>query len=176
MCTRTRRWWKSPRSFTSIDEAHQCDQNSGPPRKSLAKAWVILPPSWRVSRGDAVADEIVEELRALCEPVAIALQAVARAGVEGGEHVLVLGAGPIEQAIVLASSEFGAHIMVSDLVESRLPIAQDMGAVETVVANTDDLTEGAAQWTGGDGPAVIFDATGVPTVVRQGFDLLAASG
>ncbi len=120
--------------------------------------------------------ELSFELGALSEPVAIALQAVARAGVKSGEHVLVLGAGPIGLAIVLATSEVGAHIMVSDLVENRLAIAQDMGAVETVVANTDDLTERVEHWNDGEGPAVVFDATGVPAVIRQGFDLVAPSG
>lgn len=123
-----------------------------------------------------VIGDLSPELGALVEPVAIALQAVTRGGVASGEHVLVLGAGPIGQAIILASSEIGAHIMVSDLVENRLTIAQQMGVEETVLAGSDDLGERLQQWTGGDGPAVVFDATGVPAVIRQGFDVVAPSG
>ena len=153
---------------------HNCCENIdivGVHRSGALQTQIVVPAAIAHSIGDLSAD-----LGALCEPVSIALQAVARSGVERGESVLVLGAGPIGQAIVLATSELGAHVMASDLAVNRLDLARHLGATETVLAGSDDLVERVTQWTDGDGPVVVFDATGVPAVIRSGFDVVAASG
>ena len=167
--------------FTSCGTCYPCrtgHQNCcenieivGVHRSGALQTQIVVPSTIAHPVGDLSAD-----FGALCEPVSIALQAVTRAGVQDGEHVLVLGAGPIGQGIVLATSEIGATVMVSDLAESRLAIAQHLGAEESVLAPRDDLAERVREWTGGDGPAVVFDATGVPAVIREGFDIVAASG
>jgi threonine dehydrogenase-like Zn-dependent dehydrogenase len=47
-------------------------------------------------------------LAAMAEPVSIAVRAVRRAAIEPGEHVVVLGAGPIGQCVSLVALERGA--------------------------------------------------------------------
>lgn len=120
--------------------------------------------------------DLTAELGALCEPMSIALQAVTRADVRQDERVLVLGAGAIGQGITLAASKRGAKVMVTDLIHNRLTLAERLGADVTVHAESDDLSHRVATWTDGDGPAVVFDATGVPAMIRSGFDLVAFSG
>ncbi|WP_433136202.1 zinc-binding alcohol dehydrogenase family protein [Actinomadura nitritigenes] len=118
---------------------------------------------------------------ALVEPVSIGLQAVIRAAVAAEDTVLVLGAGPIGQAVSLAAADRGAEVMITDLVDGRLEIARRLGA-RHCVAGTGGPADAAAlagavrDWTAGEGAAVVVDATGSPALVRQAFDLVAHSG
>ena len=59
-------------------------------------------------------------LAALIEPVSVAVRAVARGRVAPGEHVVILGAGPIGQALALAATDRGASVLLVDRLESRL--------------------------------------------------------
>ena len=62
------------------------------------------------------------------EPVSIAVRAVARGRVAPGEHVVILGAGPIGQALALAATDRGASVLLVDRVESRLAHGAAVGA------------------------------------------------
>jgi hypothetical protein len=57
-------------------------------------------------------------LAALVEPVSIAVRAVVRGRVAAGEKVVILGAGPIGQALGLAATDRGAAVLLVDRLES----------------------------------------------------------
>lgn len=114
-------------------------------------------------------------LAALVEPVSIGLQARMRSGLGAGDTVLILGAGPIGQAILLAAIDAGARVMAVDLEQSRLDLALELGAERAVQAG-ESVVVAADDWTGGDGPLIVFEATGVPRVLEQAIDLVAPSG
>lgn len=115
------------------------------------------------------------ELAALAEPISIGLQGVVRAGVEDRERAVVFGAGPIGQAVLLAAVDRGARVLVVDKLASRLELAEKLGAEEVVEAG--EGAEGTiSDWTDGDGPAVVFEATGVPVVIRTAVEVVASSG
>jgi L-gulonate 5-dehydrogenase len=116
------------------------------------------------------------ELAALCEPVSIGLQAVTRSRVREGESLVVLGAGPIGQAVTLSAHDRGARVLVTDRIPARLEIAMRLGADVTVDSSAGDLARRVSEWTDGEGPAVVIDATGVPELIRLGVDLVAPSG
>ena len=116
------------------------------------------------------------ELAALVEPVSIGLQAVVRGQVQAGDTVLIMGAGPIGLAAALAASDVGARVLVADRIAPRLRAALVMGAETTVDTSESDLTEAVRLFTGGEGVAVVIDATGVPELIRSAFDLVAYSG
>ncbi len=67
-------------------------------------------------------------LAALIEPVSIAMRAAVRGRVAEGEHVVVLGAGPIGQALALVVTDLGASVLLVDTVGSRLARGGAMGA------------------------------------------------
>jgi L-gulonate 5-dehydrogenase len=115
-------------------------------------------------------------LTALVEPVSIGLHAVARAGVVMGDRILVMGAGPIGLAIVLAAIDRGARVMVADRVTSRLALASAFGAELAVNVEDESVADRVGSWTHGEGPTCVIEATGVPSVVRLAIDLVAASG
>jgi L-gulonate 5-dehydrogenase len=115
------------------------------------------------------------DLAALCEPVSIGLQAIERAGVTAGDTVAVLGAGPIGLAVALAATDRGADVLVADRIANRLGLAERL-RVRTVDTSEGELVEAVRDWSSGDGPSVVVDATGVPKLIRIGFDLVAPSG
>lgn len=110
---------------------------------------------------------------ALCEPVSVAAHAVARGQVTAEDRVLVLGAGPIGLATTVAVRDVGAQVMAVDLQPSRLELAARLGSVAT--AAPDDLREVLADFAP-DGPTVVFEATGVPGVATNAFELAAPTG
>jgi threonine dehydrogenase-like Zn-dependent dehydrogenase len=115
-------------------------------------------------------------LTALVEPVSIALQAIARSQIQAGDRVAILGAGPIGLAILVGVNDIDAEALVVDRVAARLELARTLGAAEIVDTTSDDLSAGLERWTGGEGPVAIFEATGVPGLLRAAVDLVAPSG
>jgi threonine dehydrogenase-like Zn-dependent dehydrogenase len=116
------------------------------------------------------------ELTAMVEPISIGVWAALRGEVTAEDLVVIFGAGPIGQAIVLAAVDRGARVLVVDKVTPRLELARKVGAEVVVEAGRDDTARAVSDWTGGEGASVVFDATGVPAVIRQAADLVASSG
>ena len=115
-------------------------------------------------------------LAAMAEPVSIAVRAVHRARLAEGEPTVILGAGPIGQSICLLARERGAEVLVVDPQESRLGLSAEMGADTLVWTTRDEVVKAAREWSGGLGPVVVFDATGVPDAVRAMVDMAASAG
>ena len=122
------------------------------------------------------AGDLSPELTALCEPMSIGCQAISRGRVTADDTVVVIGAGPIGQAVLLGSKERGAHVLVADRIASRLELAKEFGADVVVDTTTTDLATEVKRWTEGEGAAVVMEATGSPEVIRLAVDLVAASG
>ena len=113
---------------------------------------------------------------AFVEPASIGVHTAARARVTDGERVVVLGAGPIGQAVCLAAHDRGATVLLADRVPQRLEHARAMGAQHVVCGDAAGLADEVRGWAGGDGVPVIVDTTGVPAVVRLAFELTAPAG
>jgi threonine dehydrogenase-like Zn-dependent dehydrogenase len=113
---------------------------------------------------------------ALVEPVSIAVRAVHRGRVAAGERVVVLGAGPIGQSLLLAARDRGAEVLVVDLLEDRLDRARALGADTVRWTTAADVVACARAWSGGRGPEIVIDATGVPAAVEAAVDLVTPAG
>ena len=107
------------------------------------------------------------------EPVAIGVQACRRADV-GAEFVLVLGCGPIGLAIIEVARARGAMVVATDVIESRMEVARQLGA-ETLLAD-DRLLDTIMARTQGEGAPVVIEATGNPKAMESTVDLVAAGG
>jgi L-gulonate 5-dehydrogenase len=69
----------------------------------------------------------------------------------------------------------GAEVTVVDKLENRLELATRLGA-SFVTDVTRASVEGAVfGGTGGDGPTIVVDATGVPALIRLAADVVAPS-
>jgi L-iditol 2-dehydrogenase len=69
-----------------------------------------------------------------------------------------------------------ARIFVSDLSDSRLGIAREMGAAYVINPSRDNLTEIIARETGAPGVDVAFEAVGATPTVQQAMASLRAGG
>lgn len=114
---------------------------------------------------------------ALAEPLSIAVRAVNRARIEPGEKVAILGAGPIGQSVALLAAERGAaRVLMVDQIESRLQIGATMGAEVQPWTNSAEMIELIREWSGGEGPEVVVDATGAPDAIRAGMEAAVSAG
>lgn len=75
---------------------------------------------------------------ALCQPMAIALHCVSRAGSVEGELVVVLGVGGIGEFLVVALVESGAEVVAVDVDAGRLDLARELGAHRVLQVAGDD--------------------------------------
>ena len=113
---------------------------------------------------------------ALVEPLCVGAHAVARASIEAGERVLVIGAGPIGLSVVQFASLAGAKVLVMDVNRERLEFAREHFQVDAVIESGDGGIERVKALTDGDMPTLVFDATGNQRSMTAAFDLPAHGG
>jgi threonine dehydrogenase-like Zn-dependent dehydrogenase len=115
-------------------------------------------------------------LTAFVEPTSIAVRTVVRGRVAAGERVLVLGAGPIGQAVAIAALDRGAVVLVADRIESRLELARAYGCEVALITPGDDIAARARAWTGGEAPEVVVEATGATAPTQAALAAVAQAG
>ena len=113
---------------------------------------------------------------ALAEPFSIGVRTVHRARISEGERVVILGAGPIGQASHLLARERGATTLLVDRIQSRLDLGAATGAEGLLWEDRDQVVEACREWSGGEGPPLVIDATGVPDPIRAAVDMVASAG
>ena len=109
-----------------------------------------------------VSTRLAFEQLALVETLAIGCHAVNRGNPLPGEHVLVIGAGPIGLSAIEFARLSGARTIVMDLAEHRLGFVRDrLGVPDTLMVKPDGAELGQlAQLTNGQLADVVIDATG----------------
>ena len=115
-------------------------------------------------------------LAAFIEPMSIAVRTVVRGRVATGERVLVLGAGPIGQAVAIAALDRGAAVLLVDRIAERLDRAGASGADLALAAPGADLAGLARAWCGGELPEVVVEATGAPEPMRAALSAVGQTG
>jgi 2-desacetyl-2-hydroxyethyl bacteriochlorophyllide A dehydrogenase len=102
------------------------------------------------------------EQLALVETLAIGCHATDRGAPPPGEHVLIIGAGPIGLATLEFTRLTGATVTMMDMVQSRLDFCRETYGISNTILFTGDDTElkQMQQITGGDMYSVVTDATG----------------
>jgi len=94
-----------------------------------------------------------------------------------GESVVVFGAGGIGLNIIQAAALISASpIIAVDLHDSRLELAQQLGATHTVNSAKGDAAELIKQALGDQPLDVFIDNTGVPSVIEMGYQLTQREG
>ncbi|WP_115788152.1 alcohol dehydrogenase catalytic domain-containing protein [Arthrobacter silvisoli] len=122
------------------------------------------------------------DLAALGEPTSIAMQAVNRGRPEAGETAVVLGSGPIGLLATLYLTELGVNVVCADTEASRLELARRFGAAGTMLVTPGVGLPDAGQaalldrLSGGDGPALVIEATGVASSFEAAVRLVASAG
>ncbi len=115
---------------------------------------------------------------ALVETLGIGCHATDRADPGEGDHVLIIGAGPIGLATLEFTRLTGATITVMDMVQSRLDFCKETYGVSHTIRFEGDSSEEEriAEITGGDRYAVAIDATGNPRSMSGALSYVAHTG
>ena len=109
---------------------------------------------------------------ALGEPFACVVNALDRANLTGGEHVAVIGAGPMGMMLTLGLRGRGVqHVTVADRLTERLDQARRFGATQTAIVDGP-----LSRSLGSRDYDLVIDATGRPQVVKEAVGLLADAG
>jgi 2-desacetyl-2-hydroxyethyl bacteriochlorophyllide A dehydrogenase len=130
----------------------------------------LAVPSYSLVHGEGLSyDEL-----ALVEPLAIGAHGVRRAGVEPGEFVLVIGAGPIGLGTMEFARIAGGKVIAMDMNEARLDFCRDRLKVDHVInVSTENVMERLVEITNGDMPTVVIDCTGNLRAINGGFQYMA---
>jgi alcohol dehydrogenase len=102
---------------------------------------------------------------------------VLNGGVQPGDVVAVVGAGPIGLSAMMGARLFSpAHVVAIDLADSRLEAAKQFGADVTVNNGREDPVAVIAELTDGLGADVAVEAVGVPATFELAAELIRPGG
>lgn len=114
---------------------------------------------------------------AMLEATSVALHAVRVSGAKTGDTTLVVGAGMIGLLTMQALRAKGvSRVMIADIDETRLTLAELLGADETLRGTGGEIREAILQRTGEVGADVVFDAVGRAKTVAESIDSVRKGG
>jgi L-iditol 2-dehydrogenase len=146
---------------------------NGGPQGALSE-YVVIENARRRVNLEVIPDHVPFAVAALNEPMAVARHAVNQCAPRPTDKVVVFGAGPIGLGAVLAFRAVGVeHIVVADVIPSRLDKALQIGADAVINSAEEDTVarlvelhgEGEAMFGGKAGSDIYLDAAGVPAVI-----------
>jgi len=114
---------------------------------------------------------------ALIEPLSVAVHAVRLAHLDMSESVAIFGAGAIGLFILQVARAVGAgDIFISDIRESRLSAALDLGASKTLNSSKRNPVEEILNQTDAIGVQRAFEAVGLEITLHQALQALQKGG
>jgi len=114
---------------------------------------------------------------AMLEAVAVALHGVAVSDLKGGETALVIGAGMIGLLTLQAAKAAGCSpVLVADVDVTRLQLAKECGADETILASGSEMVRHVLARTDGLGVDVVLEAVGRDETVSAAVDAVRKGG
>ena len=153
--------------YMNCGTCYACRRGFGNCCESLNVIGVMIDGGLRerfIIRADKLhsSDQLTFEQLALVETLGIGCHATNRGAPREGDHVLIIGAGPIGLATLEFTRLTGATITVMDMVPSRLGFCRETYKVShTILFRGDGSEEEQIQAiTGGDRYALVTDATG----------------
>lgn len=120
-------------------------------------------------------DHLSLEHGAFIEPLSVACHDVKIGRVKAGENCLVIGGGPIGTLIAFVLREKGAHVIVSEVNETRLDMLSGFG-FETVNPIKEDLVARVSQFTGEAMADCVFEVSGSAAGVEAMTQVVSVRG
>lgn len=150
----------------------QFNETFGVQRNGAMCGYIAVP--WR----KVMIDKDITSPRdfALVEPMSVGFHAVSRAQVTDLDTVLVIGCGMIGIGAIVRSALRGAKVIVSDVDDSKLELAKELGAHYTINSMTEDIHQRLQEITNGTGPDVVIEAVGAPITYQTAIKEVAFTG
>ena len=122
-------------------------------------------------------DELSLDDAAMVEPLSVAVHAVNLSSLPPNGTALVVGAGMIGLLTLQALRVAGcSSVIVSDIDDSRLELAKELGATVTINAKTADTAAEVKQHTSGDGVDVALEAVGSTPTIKTAIESVKRGG
>ena len=135
--------------------------------------YVVVPADCVYRLPDGLSDEV----GAFCEPVAVAVHAVKRAGIAPGNTVAVVGAGPIGLLVLQAAKACGAtKVFVIEPMANRRQLAQELGATEVFDLQQGDVGKAIGRLTDNRRVDVSFECAGPPAAMLTAMKVCQRGG
>ncbi len=113
---------------------------------------------------------------ALVEPAAVGVHAADLAGVKPGKKIVIMGAGCIGLMTLQGCRAFGAsEIIVVDLMQKRLDMAEQLGASCTINGGEEDTVARCRELIGG-GADIVFECSGARITAQQAVSIVDRGG
>ena len=143
-------------------------------KRDGAFAELVAVPGWIASK---LPDSLAFADAALLEPVSVAVHAASRAVTDPTTTVVIFGAGTIGLLLLQAVNlKPVGRLIVCDINEARLEMAEDLGATETINPDKIDLQGYLLDRTGGRGADLVFDAVGLAATFQQSVSITRMGG
>jgi threonine dehydrogenase-like Zn-dependent dehydrogenase len=114
---------------------------------------------------------------ALIEPLACAIHAVERGGIQLDDVVVIAGLGPIGMCMLqIARLKHPAMLIALDLQPKRLALARELGADLALNPAGEDVVQHVLDLTEGYGCDVYIEASGAGPAVPQGLEMIRKLG
>ena len=107
----------------------------------------------------------------LLEPIASVVFGLRKLNVHGGETVVVIGGGTMGLLNALMAREYGARVLVSELLPQKLETVRSCG-IEVIDAGAADPVQEVMRLTGGRGADAVILAVGAQSATDQSFEML----
>jgi L-iditol 2-dehydrogenase len=166
--------------YCQVGDVNLCDNRQvvgvscGDYRRHGAFAEYVVVPERIVYR---LPDELGFTEAAMLEAISVALHAVRVAELKGGETAFVIGAGMIGLLTLQAAHALGcSRVFVADLDATRLRLAREMGADETIDVSGAAMLAEVLRLSGGKGVDVVFEAVGREQTVTAAIDSVRKGG
>lgn len=121
-------------------------------------------------------DDMPWDLAPIAEPLTIALHGIHRGGLKEGEHVAIIGAGPIGVLAAMSALTYGAEPIMIDVVEERLDFARAHGVRYTINSANENGEEMVRKYTEGRMAELVMECSGANSAVRSTLDLVSNAG
>ncbi|MHC6592865.1 zinc-binding dehydrogenase [Arthrobacter sp. C152] len=126
---------------------------------------------------DEISDSVAASANCALSQVTFGIDQI---GLQYGETLLIQGAGGLGLNAVAVAVERGATVIVIDPSEPRLEQARRFGAAHTInmaeIPDLEDRISAIQRLTGGQGPDVAIELTGVPDAFAEGLRQIRRGG
>ncbi len=138
-----------------------------PPIDGAFANYVVVPQQFAY----ALPDNMSNEEGAMIEPLSVGLWACRKAGLRGGDSVLITGAGPIGMLAMKVAFALGvAVVTITDVSSQRLEMARQLGATRTINVAEQPLAQAGVQ------ADVLLECSGNQYALMEGIRSLRPSG
>jgi len=144
-----------------------------PPIHGVLRPTVVHPAdfTFRVPDGVSLAEA------AMVEPLAVGMHAAGKARIKAGDVAVVIGSGTIGMLTCVAALAGGcSRVIITDVQQQKLDIAEQLGPVTAVNVQDQKLTDVVDELTDGWGADIVFECSGNEKAAAGVFDPLCPGG